>query len=142
MRRDPVDAGAFHRHRFYLSLFEPLRHPHQFWRCCSEIRHFSTASLQPWRAHPVPLTADINSRYLGAYYGQPCNGPRTAGTIPTLPVIPHPRSTFPNTTAQVGRYAESALGERYRSLTNVQLPNCLPGAMLQKGHTHQWKKGF
>ena len=20
--------------------------------------------------------------------------------------------------------------------------NCLPGAMLQKGHTHQWKKGF
>src|SRR5436190_20470492 len=109
MRRDPVDAGAFHRHRFYLSLFEPLRHPHQFWRCCSEIRHFSTASLQPWRAHPVPLTADINSRYLGAYYGQPCNGPRTAGTIPTLPVIPHPRSTFPNTTAQVGRYAESAL---------------------------------
>src|SRR5260370_35301192 len=20
--------------------------------------------------------------------------------------------------------------------------NCLPGAMLEKGHTHQWKKGF
>ena len=20
--------------------------------------------------------------------------------------------------------------------------NCLPGAMLHKGHTHQWKKGF
>src|SRR4249920_1600802 len=94
MWRDPVDAGAFHRHRFYFSLFEPFRHPHQFWCCRPEIRDFSTASLQPRRAHPVPLTADINSRYLGAYYGQPCNGPRTAGAISTLPLVPHPRLPF------------------------------------------------
>ena|SRR2546429_9546490 len=24
----------------------------------------------------------------------------------------------------------------------LQMFNCLPGAMLEKGHTHQWKKGF
>src|SRR5881392_596540 len=90
MGRDPVDAGAFHRHRFYFSLFEPLRHPHQFCCCCPEILYFSTASLQPARAHPVPLATDINSRYLSTYHRQPCNGPRTAGTIPTLLAIRHP----------------------------------------------------
>src|SRR5215813_7602282 len=59
------------------------------------------------RSLPISIPAN-----LGAYYGQLFNGSRTAGTIPTLPVIPHPRHLSEHN-CPAWRYADSALGECY-----------------------------
>src|SRR6266481_2994140 len=78
MRCDPVDAGALHRHRLYLSRLEPLRHPDPLARRSPEIGHVSTASLSRRGAHPVPFAPKINPRYLVPNYRQPCDLFRTA----------------------------------------------------------------
>src|SRR6266852_6944201 len=89
MRCDPVDSGALHRHRLYLSRLEPLRHPDQLARRSPEIGHFSTASLYRRGAHPVPFAPEINPRYLVPNDRQPCDLFRTVSVILALVAVLH-----------------------------------------------------
>src|SRR5713226_7490497 len=89
MRCDPVDSGALHRHRLYLSRLEPLRHPDQLARRSPEIGHFSTASLYRRGAHPVPFAPEINPRYLVPNDRQPCDLFRTVSVILALVAVTH-----------------------------------------------------
>jgi hypothetical protein len=81
MRCDPVDSGTLHRHRFYLSLFEPLRHPDQLRRSSPEIGHFPSAAFYRRGACPVTFASQISARHLVPNYRQPCDLSRTVRVI-------------------------------------------------------------
>src|SRR5215469_6797624 len=70
MRSNPINSRTLHGHRLYLSCLQPLRQAQQFRRRRPEAGDFSTAPIQGRSAYPVPLTAQIDARYVAANDGQ------------------------------------------------------------------------
>src|SRR5215472_3203358 len=121
MRSDPINSRALHGHRLYLTCLQPLRQAQQFRRRRPEAGDFSTPLIQGRSAYPVPLTAQIDARYVAAN-DKPSSclllfcevaTSSLSGIWPYLSERPRPGWRFP----------DSGLGESYASLTNVQSPS-------------------
>src|SRR5208282_4509908 len=123
LRGNPVNSRALHRHRFRLAHFQPLQHALQLGSGRAKIGNLPTPSPQPRRTHPVSLASQIDSPNLRSHHRQPFDLSCFLGPALILAPLRHMVSTLLNTTAQVGRYPDSGLGESYKSLTNVQSPS-------------------
>jgi hypothetical protein len=73
-----------------------------------KISHLANAPLKRRSARPVPFAAQINTGHVTLNHGQSLNFSRLFGVARFLSALLH-RSTFLNTSAQVGRYVDSAL---------------------------------
>jgi hypothetical protein len=67
----------------------------------------------------MSFAPQIDARHVPADYRQPFDLSSAACTFLVL----HLWTAFPSTSAQVGRYVESSLGECHKGLANVQLPS-------------------
>jgi hypothetical protein len=70
----------------------------------------------------MSFAAQINARYVAANYRQTLDLSLLRCTLFAIVVL-HCWKTFPSTSAQVGCFMESSLGERHKGLANVQSPS-------------------